>query len=499
MTSLVDSEAQFNLRLEQVRVPQALRIALRNSGITTISSLAYAHGQPGQPIVADDFTAWVRQLEPNATIGAVSSLKRLLFESQTQLLAMLKEQVTNPEPTTARKVPQAEREARLANLRNRLNGVLIEGHAEPSHALLDLATQLYDQNVLRCIPLEKCYSRLTELAATSKTQTKLLEVESSKIIVKDKDAEIESNVQSSYQLLEALKRRGLALDFAGVMSYTRHDKYVQLLFSHLNREPPTGYNRCSVSQLISADKAAWTTLIERNIKPRPDHAGALAMDTELEASLKSYEVSFALLPLVSKAQPKASSVASDSHATSKSHQAYGAAKGGKKGTFRQKPYPSKGKGKGKKSDQRIPKEIREAGGTASTPDGAHSKGVVNRSRKDHDARRDTICAAFAMALIRWQTTKSIDSLAKKHRANASFPLVQIPRLPKLMPLSFTSPFCRMIKCMTIMTVPVSLFLLSNMHTQLSKIHALSRALLQRTHSSSSFALALLGSQPAFSN
>ena len=58
---------------------------------------------------------------------------------------MLKEQVTNPEPTTARKVPQAEREARLVNLRNRLNGVLIEGHAEPSHCLLDLATQLYDE------------------------------------------------------------------------------------------------------------------------------------------------------------------------------------------------------------------------------------------------------------------------------------------------------------------------------------------------------------------
>ena len=227
MTSLVDSEAQFNLRLEQVRVPQPLRIALRNSGITTISSLAYAHGQPGQPIVAEDFTTWVRQMEPTATIGAVSSLKRLLFESQTQLLAMLKEQVTNPEPTAARRVPQAEREARLANLRNRLSGVLIEGHSEPSHTLLDLATQLYDQNVLRCIPLEKCYSRLTELAATNKTQTKLLEVESSKIIVKDKDAEIETNVQSSYQLLEALKRRGLALDFAGVMSFTRHDKYVQ--------------------------------------------------------------------------------------------------------------------------------------------------------------------------------------------------------------------------------------------------------------------------------
>ena len=106
----------------------------------------------------------------------------------------------NPEPSIARKVPQAERESRLANLRNRLVGVLIEGHTEPSHALLDLATQLFDQNVLRMIPLEKCYSRLTELSNVVKTQSKLLEIESSKMVVKDKEAEFESSVQSSYQL-----------------------------------------------------------------------------------------------------------------------------------------------------------------------------------------------------------------------------------------------------------------------------------------------------------
>ena len=371
MTSIVDSEAQFNLRLEQVRVPQTLQVALKNSGVTTISSLAYAHGQPGQPIVADEFAAWVRQIEPGATIGAVSSLKRLLFESQTQLLAMLKEQITNPEPTVARKVPQAEREARLANLRNRLVGVLIEGHAEPCHALLDAATQLYDQNILRYIPLEKCFSRLTELSASNKTQTKLLEVEASKVVVKDKDAEIEASVQSSYQLLEALKRRGLALDFAGVMTFTRHDKYVQLLFSHLNRDPPAGYNRCSVSQLISADRAAWCSLIERNVKPRPDLAGVLALDTELEESLKTYEVSFALLPLMSKSQPKASPSHGDATGGNKGQPQPSPSKGGKKGQSRYRPYQSKGKGKTKsKFEQRIPKEIRDAGGTATTPDGA---------------------------------------------------------------------------------------------------------------------------------
>eukprot|EP00435_Cladocopium_sp_Y103_P047005 s2541_g13.t1 len=328
MTSIVDPEAQFDLRLEQVNVPPPLRVAIKNAGINSIASLAYSHGQPGQPIVEEAFANWVRRLDPTVTVGGLASLKRLLLESQTQLLATLKDQITNPEAFSSKRVPQAEREARLANLRRRLNGVSTEGHSEPSHHLLDLASQMYDQNILKCVPLEKCYSRLTELTNSStKQQTKLLEVEAAKIVLKDKESELETNVQSSYQALEAMKRRGLAFDFAGIMSYTKHDRYVQSLFSHLNREPPSGYSRCSISQLIAADKAAWTHLIEQNIKPRPDAAAVLALDTKLEEALKTYEVSFVLLPLATKVQQKPQPAPK---ATAVPHQP----KGGKKGNNR---------------------------------------------------------------------------------------------------------------------------------------------------------------------
>lgn len=263
-------------------------------------------------------------------------------------------------------MPQAEREARLANLRTRLAGVLIEGHTEPSHALLDQASQMYDQNILRYIPLEKCYSRLTELSVSTKAPAKLLEVEASKIVVKDKELDHEATVQSSYQALEAFKRRGLALDFAGVMSFSKHDRYVQLLFNHLNREPPSGYQRCSVSQLLAADRAAWCNLIEINTKPRPDAAGVFALDTKLEEALKSYEVSFTLLPAVSKQVAKAPATP----AAPAGKPAAAASKGARKGSHRFRPYQSKGKGKGKsKFDQRVPREIRDAGGTATTPTG----------------------------------------------------------------------------------------------------------------------------------
>eukprot|EP00435_Cladocopium_sp_Y103_P046499 s2235_g13.t1 len=359
MVSIVDSEAQFDQRLNQVKVPALLQRALKAAGVNTIPSLAYAFGQPGQPIPSDEFATWVRSLEPTATVGGVASLKRLLFESQTQLLADLKEKILNPEPTVARKVPAAERDARLVNLKMRLTGVVIEGHSEPSHSLLDLATQLYDQNVLRWIPLEKCYSRLTELSFNNKPQSKLLEVESSKIVVRDKESEHEAQVESSYQVLEALKRRGLALDFAGVMSFVHHEKYVQVLFAHLNRDPPPGYNRCSVSQLIAADRAAWCHLIEKNVKPRPDAAGVLELNTKLEEALKTYEVSFTLLPLAAKQVPKPAAPSAPSVRPPQNNPTKG---NGKRNNNRFSPYNSKGKGKGKRNDQRVPKEIRDAGG-----------------------------------------------------------------------------------------------------------------------------------------
>ena len=86
--------------------------------------------------------------------------------------------------------------------------------------------------------------------------------------------------------------------------------------------------------------------------------------TKLEEALKSYEVSFTLLPVMSKQAPKPAAPALP-HQTKTPPP-----KGNRKGANRFKPYGQKGKGKGKgKPDQRIPREIREAGGTASTPTG----------------------------------------------------------------------------------------------------------------------------------
>ena len=73
MALLLDSEAQFDLRIAECKVPDTLRDALKGNGINTLATLSYSFGQPGQAIDHDAFAQWVRTLDPRATMGAVAS------------------------------------------------------------------------------------------------------------------------------------------------------------------------------------------------------------------------------------------------------------------------------------------------------------------------------------------------------------------------------------------------------------------------------------------
>ena len=61
MTSIVDSEAQFDLRLDQVRLPAALRVALKRAGVSTISAL---HTRLDSPVSPSMQMSFKRGFEP---------------------------------------------------------------------------------------------------------------------------------------------------------------------------------------------------------------------------------------------------------------------------------------------------------------------------------------------------------------------------------------------------------------------------------------------------
>ena len=270
------------------------------------------------------------------------------------VLAHLQNQVQLPDTSSVKKVPAAERDSKMAIIRRKLTGLLIEGPMEPGHHLLDLAAHMYQTNEIRYIAPERCISRTHEVM-TQKVPTKQLDVAADSLVVKEKSDVTDMVVTSALQVQEALQRRGLALVFADVIMHDAYTRYLTTLFSHLHREPPPGYSRCTVSQLVAADKMVWQTLLEEGVRPRRDESGDLALNGKLLEALQSYRVSFSLLPLLAKA----STATGSSSSTTKTK---GGA-GGKGSPFPvQKPWvKNKGGKASSKGKMRVPQHIFKMG------------------------------------------------------------------------------------------------------------------------------------------
>ena len=252
--------------------------------------------------LASQASHWMRVLSVSGRKGLQA---KALFESQTMVLAALRDQVSNPDSQGARRLPDAEREKRMDNLKTSLVGVIVEGPLEPSHALLELCANQYQANQLQYIKPEKCTSRMHEIT-TGKPSTKELQLEANKLVVREHVEVSEMTIHNSLLLQEAFKRRGLAYVFSNSVSHAAYERYLQTLFMHTSREPPPGCQRCSLSQLVQADRMVFIRLIEENVKPRRKPDGTYPMDLALTAALQSYHVSFTLMPLPAKVPGKPS-------------------------------------------------------------------------------------------------------------------------------------------------------------------------------------------------
>ena len=106
-----------------------------------------------------------------------------------------------------------------------------------------------------------------------------VEIDQSRLVIKEAQDELSMPASSALQVQEALRRRGLAYTFAQAVNWGAYDKYVTRLFAHMHCDPPPNYNRISVSQLVEADKLVFTRLIELNIKPKQNPDGSRPLDS----------------------------------------------------------------------------------------------------------------------------------------------------------------------------------------------------------------------------
>ena len=197
--------------------------ALTTLGISSLSRLAYAVGQPGQVVPTDEWESFVNNHFGGITLGEQSALRRLLFESQTLILSDLREQVAQPDRWAARSVPPVEREKRMELLKSTLPGIFIQGPLEPAHAVLDQACRMEREGQLRYLAPEKCQTRVHEIQEGRISSSAKI-VEAGKLALKEEKDLADSACGSALLVQEALRHRGIALQFAGVCAYVEHER-----------------------------------------------------------------------------------------------------------------------------------------------------------------------------------------------------------------------------------------------------------------------------------
>ena len=122
MSSLIDSQAQFESNLKEAGLNATLIESLKRHGVKTLSQLAFAIGQPGQPIADANIEQLIQQAHGRAPhLTEIAILKRAGFEAQTYLTATLRQAVDKSDDTP-RGIPFAERNTRLEAIRAVLGG-----------------------------------------------------------------------------------------------------------------------------------------------------------------------------------------------------------------------------------------------------------------------------------------------------------------------------------------------------------------------------------------
>ena len=314
--SLADSGAAFEQHCKRLSPDGRLYNQLTAQSISNLSSLAFAVGTPQSPPSEEQFKEFATGINNGTemTFGELALLRRLHFEASAIVMAELKSKATDTTGDGSRKLPIAEKTARLVEQEGRLPGLRIRGELQPSFSLVDMVAQMKETNCVTWIPPSKCSKRDSEIQSSMKEKPPVLSLEQQMVKLASSEEHIAVDTSTDLQQQWALQRRGLAFDQCSLMSHSVHEVWVQQLMGQLTREAPTGFARVTASQVVRADRELFTLMAQEIQGPlQPDVRGEMPMDKKMTELRTDPRVTMFLLPL-----PKSAAKDSDKPAASTS-------------------------------------------------------------------------------------------------------------------------------------------------------------------------------------
>lgn len=346
-SSLLDSKATFEARLQIFGVSPAHVTAMLASNVNTLAKLAFASSS--QPGVGDDqpFVAMIHRVlglqVGDLDDGQLAPFRRAWFEAHTVSLSEMRQRVERTDESAPRKMPVPERAARLEAQRLRLNGVSITGNLVPSFSLIDFTMNLKDEEQLRYIDPDRCTDRQQELLGVKREH--FIKPGSDGMLRVSEVTDLDkADMTTEHRVRLALQRRSLALDQCDLLKYAISEAYHDFLYSLVVMIPPPGFKDIDIVQILNADRAIWARMCEHTtsgISVRVD--GTYPLESALTLARIHPMVACLLQPLAKGTLGRGKGAPQDKQLRSAPY----AAKGTKsKGEPKGKGKAKKGKGKG---------------------------------------------------------------------------------------------------------------------------------------------------------
>ena len=129
----------------------------------------------------------------------------------------------------------------------------MQGDIEPSRALIQEAFEILQREAVTHIAWERCSSRRAEVRGPRSKVDPGLQLTSDGIFKQAEKVGPTADVSGELRWEDAMRRRGLAMDIAGLMDYEVHTQWLNKLRAAISEPAEHGYKRVSWSQVLQAD------------------------------------------------------------------------------------------------------------------------------------------------------------------------------------------------------------------------------------------------------
>ena len=191
----------------------------------------------------------------------VPRVRRLYMQSYAVGAAELNA-YANPNAAPALQTMHAvDRQAAHDRISERMVGFKVKDESDPSIALINRFSSFLSTGAVKYVEWFKCNTRTQEINSVDEEPGMKLMPDGS--FVQKQQVVADADLRGELRWDLALRRRGVAMDIAGLCSFEAHQLWHEKLRESLLNEPPPGHRPVSYKQLENADRALFVFVAKK--------------------------------------------------------------------------------------------------------------------------------------------------------------------------------------------------------------------------------------------